>query len=168
MARFSAEVENDISKRSKVFGVVLGLVCIPTAFMGGVIGTCCPLGAFVSVIPVVFFALTAGFLAAMFLNWSRVTHEESLGVGVKVGMRTGLIASSIGAVSSVIISIVFAGLLFGSLAANDPSFGAAESAGAAELQVMNIVAGLIGIGIGTVLGILGGVIGAAWKRPSGG
>ena len=90
MASFSPEVEKDIVNRSKVFGIILGLLCIPTAFMGGIIGACCPLGAFVSIIPVLFWAGLGGFLAAMFLNWSNVKHEDGLSVGVKVGMGRGL------------------------------------------------------------------------------
>ncbi len=48
----SAEVEADVKKRANVFGVVLGLVCIPTAFLGGMIGACCPLGSFIGIVPI--------------------------------------------------------------------------------------------------------------------
>lgn len=167
MKTYSPEIEADIAKRSKVFGIVLGLLCIPFSFLGGLLGACCPIGSFVGVVPVVLWTGLAGFLAAMFLNWGQVTHEDAIGVGTKVGLRTGGVAAVIGAGATFLISAVLGGSLYGAAGA-DQGRGAGGAAGGAAASIfMNLIVAVISVGIGIVLGVIGGVIGAAIKRPSG-
>lgn len=166
MKTYSPEIEADIAKRSKTFGIVLGLVCIPFSFLGGLLGACCPIGSFVGVVPVVLWAGLAGFLAAMFLNWGQVTHEDAIGVGTKVGLRTGKVASLIGAGATFVIAAVLGGSLYGAAGADGGGGAGGAAGGAAASIVMNLVVAVISIAIGIVLGIVGGVIGAAIKRPS--
>jgi|GEM_PF-4132221 len=165
MKTYSPEIEADIAKRSKVFGIVLGLLCIPFSFLGGLLGACCPIGGFVGVVPVLLWTGLAGFLAAMFLNWGQVTHEDAIGVGTKVGLRTGRVAAVIGAGSTFLISAVLGGSLYGAAGSDSGGVGGAAGGAAASI-IMNLVVALISIVVGMVLGVLGGVIGAAFKRPS--
>jgi hypothetical protein len=171
MGKYSAEVEADINKRSNIIGVVLGVLCLPFAFVGGALGGCCPLGSFIGVLPVVLAGLTGGALAAMFLNWGNIRSQDAMGVGVKVGMRTAVIACLIGAVATLLMSLFGAGAL-GSLtggAAIEQGRSGAEGAvlfgGTVVMNALVIIASTIP---GVLLGILGGVIGAAIKRPPAG
>lgn len=166
MKTYSPEIETDIAKRSKVFGIVLGLVCIPFSFLGGVLGACCPLGSFIGVLPVVLWSGFAGFLAAMFLNWGQVTHEDAIGVGTKVGLRTGRVAAGIGAGATFLISAVLGGSLYGAAGADQGGGVGGAAGGAATSIFMNLIVAAISVGIGIALGVVGGVIGAAIKRPS--
>lgn len=168
MTTYSREIESDITSRSRVFGITLGVLCMPTAFMGGIVGACCPLGVFVGMIPVLMWSTLAGFLSAMFLNWSAVPHEQSVGVGVRVGMKTGLIASLIGAGGTVLISTMFAGAIEGGLASStDPGLSGAGAGLTAASFVTNLFAAAVAVVFGIVFAVVGAVIGAAWKRPSG-
>ena len=78
MAKYSDAVENDIKKRSKIFGLVLGVLCLPFAFVAGSLGGCCPLGSFLGVLPVAFAGGLAGTLAAMFLDWGQISSQDAL------------------------------------------------------------------------------------------
>ncbi len=169
MASFSPDITQDIRRRSTVFGVFLGLCCIPFSMAAGAFGGCCPGGALVGAIPPVGAALLASGLAAMFLNWDRIGHEEALGVGVSLGLRTGLIASVIGALFAFGTSALMAGMAGGALEAVAASSPNAEARGAGAMaagsnMVMNFVAAAVGIVPGALVGIIGGVIGAAIKR----
>jgi hypothetical protein len=171
MSKYSPEVEADIKRRSNVFGVVLGILCLPFAFVGGALGGCCPLGSFIGVLPVILAGLTGGALGAMFLNWGNIRSEDAMGVGVKVGMRTSVIACAIGAAATLLMSLFGAGA-WGSLAseaAREQGRSAAEGAGVfGGMVVMNVLVILASVIPGVLLGILGGVIGAAIKRPPAG
>jgi len=163
MAHYSEAVEKDIKKRSTVFGVVLGILCLPFAFVAGVVGGCCPLGSFMGVLPVSLAGGLAGTLAAMFLEWGQIDSEQALGVGAKVGLRTSLIASMIGAAATFVMSLSSAGALGATSAATSGRHDAAAFAGASAL--LNAVVLVVAVIPGVLLGVLGGVIGAAIKRP---
>jgi len=165
----SPEVEADVKRRANVFGIVLGLVCIPTAFLGGMIGACCPMGSFIGVVPVAFWAGWAGFLAAMFLDWGRIGHEQAIEVGARVGLRTGLISSMIGAGSTFLVATLFAGAVGGTGAAIGAAEGqqGAGAGGAAFFGasvLLNLVVAVLSLIPGAVFGTIGGVFGAAIKR----
>lgn len=158
----------DIKKRSLTFGIALGLLCLPFAFFGGILGACCPLGSFIGVAPVVFSAFWGGLLAAMFLEWGAISHEEAMGVGVRVGMRTGLIASIIGATITVVVASFLVsgmGAAMESAAASDPALqGGAGATLAGGGIASNLIVGIVSLIPGTLFGIVGGVFGAAIKR----
>lgn len=171
MSKYSPAVEADIKRRANVFGAVLGVLCLPFAFAGGMCGGCCPLGSFIGVLPVLVAGPTSGALAAMFLDWGNIRSQDAMGVGVKVGLRTSLIACAIGAVATLLMSLFGAGA-WGSLAseaAREQGRSAAEGAGLfGGMLVMNVLVIVGSVIPGVLLGILGGVIGAAIKRPSSG
>ncbi len=169
MTDINSPVLEDIRRRSKVFGIVLGLFCLPTALIGGAIGGCCPLGAFIGIIPVTFWAFWAGFLAAMFLDWSSIGHEEALSVGTQVGLRTGLIASLIGAGATFVIYSFSSGSFAGAAGMAGMSEGASHvgstvAGGFLGLFFMNLLVAIVALIPGTALGVVGGVFGAAIKR----
>src|SRR5882672_7731758 len=149
MAKYSDAVENDIKKRSKVFGIVLGVLCLPFTIVAGMMGGCCPLGSFLGVFPVAVAGGTAGALAAMFLNWGQISSEEALGAGVKVGLRTSLIASVIGAAATFIVSLMSAGAIGAAgHAADARQSGAAFTGASAVLNFFVLVLAIIpGVGL---------------------
>jgi hypothetical protein len=112
------------------------------------------------VAPVVLWGGLGGFLAAMFLDWSRIAHEDAVGVGARVGLKTGLLASVIGAGLTFVIAMVGAGTIGAGLAEQEgEALGYAAASG-----TMNLVMCALAVVPGTLLGTLGGVIGAAIKR----
>jgi len=168
MVKYSDAVENDIKKRSKIFGLVLGILCLPFAFVAGSLGGCCPLGSFLGVLPVALTGGLAGTLAAMFLDWGQISSQDALGVGVKVGLRTSLIASAIGAVATFIVSLLSAGAIGAVGQSAQPHSGASGAAYTGASALLNFFVLALAVIPGVLLGVLGGVIGAAIKRPAAG
>jgi len=170
MKRFSPEVEADIRKRSNVFGLVLGILCLPFALIGGSLGACCPLGSFIGVAPVIFAGLFSGALAAMFLDWGRIQSDEAMQVGVKVGLRSSLLASLIGAGATFLASLASSTswLALGKFGAElgAPGSVGVGTAGFGGALISNLLVLIFSVIPGVLLGTLGGVIGAAIKRPA--
>ncbi len=163
MAKYSPDVETAIRKNSLNFGITLGVLSFPFSFFAGALGGWGPLRSFVSILPVLNSGAWAGFLAAIFLDWRKIRPEDALGVGCKVGLRSALVASSLGAVVTLVVSF----LTSGGLMATESSSMAEGIAFVAGLGVTNALVLLIGIIPGVLLGILGGVTGAAIRRRTG-
>lgn len=131
MSDLPREVTDDIARRSRVYGVVFGLLCLPTAVLAGIVGSCCPAGGLLGVAPICLWAFVGGLGAAMALDWTRVPPEMGNTVGVKVGLRAGLLASVIGVVVTLLVAVLTAGVVSGSgaaMVAADPQLQGQEGA----------------------------------------
>ncbi len=104
----------------------------------------------------------------MFLDWGQISSQDALGVGAKVGLRTSLIASAIGAVATFIVSLLSAGAIGAVGQSAQPHSGASGAAYTGASAVLNFFVLVLAVIPGVLLGVLGGVIGAAIKRPAAG
>ena len=163
MATHTTDLEAEIRRRSASFGLALGILSLPVSLLAGAPGGCCPPGSIIGVLPVLNSGFWAGFLGAVFLDWKMVQPDRALAVAVKVGLRTALVASSIGAVVTLVASLLTSGEI---PAADDPSM-TEVAGGVAAMGGKNALILLLGILPGVALGVLGGLAGAAIKGPSG-
>ncbi len=165
-------MNTEIKKRSITFGVAVGLLSLLCSPFVGTLAGCCPIGALINIVPVVFSALLAGELAAMFLDWSQIPHEQAMSAGVRCGALTGLIASAISATATFLIALVVGGSFWTGMSAEigrRPD-GSTDTEAMTSLVGSNIGGNLliavVSLFPGVIAGIIGGVIGAAFKKPS--
>lgn len=162
MPQFSEEARQDILKQSLIFGVIMGACCIPFTFFGSSLGMCCPFANLLAMVPVIFAGSLGGFLAAMFLDWRSIPAKDAMLAGVQVGAITAAVASFIGGGATLAMSLMG----IATWASDASSMSGETLSFFGTLVAGNMVSLLFGIAIAMIFGIVGGIIGAAIKRPA--
>lgn len=162
MPKYSPDVEAEIRRRSGTFGIALGILALPLSLLASHVLKGFP-GPVVGMLPVVHSGALAGLLAAAFFEGGKIPPKDSLGVGLKVGLRTAWVASSLAATTILIFSFLSeTGTAQVSLEPIPASRAAVDGTGVAHAMVL-----LLGIAPGVLCGSLGGMLGSLLKKRTG-
>jgi hypothetical protein len=167
------DVVRSAIRRGWVVGIFAAVLSVPLSMISGFVsGSCCCLMNFVGAVPPIAFPFVAAFIAAMLVDWSQVPRDLAVGLGAKIGLRSGFVAGILGAflgwLSSAAMSLLWGLYVLVANATQDSgSVGNAIGGlimtmvpGMALSLGVNVVAGLLGL----LFGVVGGAIGALIRR----
>jgi hypothetical protein len=119
-------------------------------------------------LPLLFLPFLAALIVALYVDWDSVPPERCVGVGVDVGLRTGVLSAGSGFVVTVIVELVALSVARAKMGpATDPWGSAMQQTAMGTLQNVAmytiVIAAIFAVfGVGTA--ILGGSLVAAVKR----
>lgn len=160
------------TKQILLYGIGSGLLCLPTNLISRIACTaCCPYRGLLGGLPLLFLPFIAALIVAMLADWDGVSSHLAMRAGVDIGLRTGLVSAGTGFIVTVVTEI--AGIMIAAANVQRTTNPWEAAMNAAALETLKqataytiLFAAIFAVfGVGTA--ILGGSLGAAFKRSPG-